>query len=90
LKSQVLIFRRCAARLAFLSCLWISFSQGQSRRSVLVGGAQSPGNAFPPLYTTLSLKNTGITHPVVIDVVSGEIRPVTWKQGTTDTLELLP
>jgi hypothetical protein len=49
-----------------------------------------PGNAFPPLYTTLSLKNTGITHPVVIDVVSGEIRPVTWKQGTTDTLELLP
>ena len=49
-----------------------------------------PGNAFPPLYTTLSLKNTGITHPVVIDVVSGEIRPVAWKQGTTDTLELLP
>jgi hypothetical protein len=36
------------------------------------------------------LKNTGITHPVVIDVVSGEIRPVTWKQGSTETLELLP
>jgi hypothetical protein len=49
-----------------------------------------PGNAFPQLYTTLSLKNTGITHPVMVDVVSGEIRPVTWKQGTTDTLELLP
>jgi hypothetical protein len=49
-----------------------------------------PGNAFPPLFTTLSLKNTGITHPVVIDVVSGEIKPVAWKQGTTDTLELLP
>ena len=49
-----------------------------------------PGNSFPPLFTTLSLKNTGITHPVLIDVVSGEIRPVTWKQGTTDTLELLP
>ena len=49
-----------------------------------------PGNSFPPLFTTLSLKNTGITHPVLIDVVSGEIRPVSWKQGTTDTLELLP
>src|SRR5882724_3597591 len=49
-----------------------------------------PGNAFPPLFTTLSLKNTGITHPVVIDVGSGEIRPVTWKRGTTETLELLP
>ena len=49
-----------------------------------------PGNSFTPLFVTLSLKNTGITHPVLIDVVSGEIRPVTWKQGTTDTLELLP
>ena len=49
-----------------------------------------PGNAFPPLYATLSLKNTGISHPVLVDVVSGEIKPVTWKQGTTDTLEMLP
>ena len=45
---------------------------------------------FPPLYSTLSLKNTGITHPVLIDVVSGVITPVSWKQGTTDTLEALP
>ena len=49
-----------------------------------------PGNAFPPLYATLSLKNTGITHPVLVDVVSGEIKPVKWKPGTTDTLEGLP
>ena len=49
-----------------------------------------PGNSFAPLFTTLSLKNTGITHPVLIDVVSGEIKPVSWKQGTTDTLELCP
>jgi hypothetical protein len=49
-----------------------------------------PGNSFPPLYTTLSLKNTGITHPVLIDVVSGEISALTWKPSTTDTLEALP
>jgi len=49
-----------------------------------------PGNTFPPLYATLSLKNTGITHPVLVDVVSGEIKPVSWKPGTTDTLEALP
>lgn len=49
-----------------------------------------PGNSFPPLYSSLSLKNTGITHPVLIDVVSGEIRPLAWKQGTTDTLESVP
>ena len=49
-----------------------------------------PGNSFPPLYATLSLTNTGITHPVLVDVVSGEIKRVSWKAGTTDTLELLP
>jgi hypothetical protein len=49
-----------------------------------------PGNAFTPLYATLSLRNTGITHPVLVDVVSGEIKPVKWKPGTTDTVEGLP
>lgn len=49
-----------------------------------------PGNSFPPLYATMSLKGTGITHPVLVDIVSGDIKPVEWKQGTTDTLELLP
>jgi hypothetical protein len=49
-----------------------------------------PGNAFPPLYETLSLKNTGIHHPVLIDVVSGDIKRLQWKVGTTDTLEALP
>ena len=38
----------------------------------------------------MSLKNTGITHPVVIDVVSGEIKAVDWKRGTADRLEMLP
>ena len=49
-----------------------------------------PGNAFPPLYAAVSLKNAGINHPVLVDVVSGEIKPVEWKQGTTDTLEMAP
>ncbi|MBV8475616.1 MAG: hypothetical protein JOZ36_03035 [Acidobacteria bacterium] len=49
-----------------------------------------PGNSFPPLYASLSFKNTGITRPVLVDVVSGEIKPIEWKPGTTDTLELLP
>jgi len=49
-----------------------------------------PGDAFPPLFATLSLKNTGIEHPVLVDVVSGEIRPLQWKPGTSDTVEALP
>jgi len=49
-----------------------------------------PGGVFPPLYADLSLKNTGITHPVLVDVTTGEIKQVEWKSGTTDTLESLP
>jgi hypothetical protein len=49
-----------------------------------------PGNSFPSYYATLIVKNSGIQHPVLIDVVSGDIRPVNWKRGTTDTLELIP
>ena len=49
-----------------------------------------PAIPFRRLFTNLSLKNTGIKHPVLVDVVSGEIKPVSWKQGTTDTLEALP
>ena len=49
-----------------------------------------PGNVFPPLYADLALKNTGISHPVLVDVVSGEIKPVEWKNGTRDTLQTLP
>jgi hypothetical protein len=49
-----------------------------------------PGNSFPAFYATFSLKNTGIQHPVLIDVVSGDIRPLQWKKDTTDTLEALP
>jgi hypothetical protein len=49
-----------------------------------------PGNSFPQLYAEFSLKNTGIQHPVLIDVVSGDIRPLQWKKDTSDTLESLP
>jgi hypothetical protein len=49
-----------------------------------------PGNSFPSYHATFSLKNSGIQHPVLIDVVSGDVRPVNWKKGTSDTLELIP
>lgn len=49
-----------------------------------------PGNNFPPLYSPLTIENSGIENPVLIDVVSGEIRPMSWKKGTTDTLESVP
>ena len=63
---------------------------GKSIVAYWLAAHSSPGNSFPPLYATISLKNTGITHPVVVDVLSGAIKPVTWKEGTTDTLDLVP
>jgi len=50
----------------------------------------NPGNVFPPLTATLAIKNSGIVRPVLIDVVSGGISLLNWKQGTTDTLEGVP
>ena len=55
-----------------------------------LAGHSSPGNAFPLLSSELTIKNTGIEHPVLIDVVSGDMKRVAWKKGTTDTLEALP
>jgi len=55
-----------------------------------IAAHSAPGNVFPPYYATFSVKNSGIQHPVLIDVVSGDIRPLNWKKGTTDTLEMLP
>jgi len=49
-----------------------------------------PGNRFSTLYSTFTLQNTGIHHPVLIDVVSGDVRPLEWKSGTSDTIESLP
>ena len=49
-----------------------------------------PGNGFPPLYGSLTLKNTAIEHPVLVDVVSGEITRMEWKKGAPGTLESVP
>ncbi|HEV2352428.1 MAG TPA: fibronectin type III domain-containing protein [Terriglobia bacterium] len=49
-----------------------------------------PGNKFPALKVTMKIKNSGIKHPVLIDVVSGQITPLAWKQGTSDILNSVP
>jgi len=64
--------------------------KGKSIVAYWLAAHSSPGNVFPPLYATMSLKNTGIAHPVLVDIVSGEIKPIRWKMGTTDTIEELP
>ncbi len=65
-------------------------SNGKSVVAYWLAAHSDPGGAFPPLAVTLQLKNTGIRNPVLIDISSGEISALQWKQGTTDTLDTLP
>jgi hypothetical protein len=55
-----------------------------------LGAHSLPGNIFPPIYADLVIRNSGIRHPALIDVVSGEIHPMEWKVGTTDVLANVP
>ena len=40
-----------------------------------------PGNVFPPLRVDLTITNTGIRHPMLIDVVSGAVEPIAKSDG---------
>jgi hypothetical protein len=49
-----------------------------------------PENVFTPFFAGMTLKNTGIEHPVLIDVVSGKITPLEWKSGKPGELASVP
>ncbi len=49
-----------------------------------------PGGAFAPITANLTLRNSGIKNPVLIDVVSGEITPLHWAEGRSEALDALP
>jgi hypothetical protein len=48
-----------------------------------------PGNVFRPVFADLTIANSGIHHPVLIDVVSGTIEPID-KPETSDVFPNLP
>jgi hypothetical protein len=55
-----------------------------------LGARSVPGNVFPPISADVVVRNSGIRHPALIDVVSGEIHSIEWKTGTTDVLPSVP
>jgi len=63
---------------------------GKSIVAYWIAAHSVPGNQFPAYYITMSLKNSGIQHPVLIDVLSGDIRPLEWTDGQGTTLQKLP
>ncbi len=63
---------------------------GKAIVSYWMGSHSWPHGAFVSYYTTLKIENTGIERPALINVLSGTVSPLNWKNGTNDTLDKLP
>jgi glycosyl hydrolase family 39 (putative alpha-L-iduronidase) len=48
------------------------------------------GDNAPAAKVTLQITNSGIRNPVLVDVTTGEMTPLSWKSGAADTLEQVP
>lgn len=72
--------------------LGYGFRSGKGKAIVAywLAAHSEPGNKFPAYKASLKIANSGIRHPVLIDITSGEIRPMAWKAGTTDVLDSIP
>jgi hypothetical protein len=55
-----------------------------------MGDHSLPGHDFPSLSASVSLKTTGIKHPVLIDVTSGSIKPLRWKDAASGVTGPVP
>jgi hypothetical protein len=49
-----------------------------------------PGVDFATAKVTLRIANSGIQNPVLVDVTSGNLTPLSWNRGTEGSLEQLP
>jgi hypothetical protein len=65
-------------------------TKGKAIVAYWLAAHSEPGNKFPDHHIGLKIKNSGIKHPVLIDIVTGKITPLQWKAGTTDTLASVP
>src|SRR3984885_9525365 len=65
-------------------------ANGKSIIAYWMAAHSVPGGAFAPITVNLTLKNSGIKSPVLIDVVAGEISALRWAEGSVDTLDALP
>src|SRR6267154_5388106 len=63
---------------------------GKAVAAYWIAAHSEPGNGFVARSMELDLKNSGIVHPVLVDITSGEIKAVQWKAGTSDILEKVP
>lgn len=59
---------------------WMAYGfRGKTGKAIVaywLAAHSEPGNVFPPIHADLTIANSGIRRPVLIDVVSGAIEPV--------------
>jgi len=66
--------------------------RGKSGKAIVaywLGVHSDPGNAFKPLHADLTIAHSGIRRPVLVDVVSGDIKPL-HKPAANDVFSNLP
>lgn len=81
---------RAASPLPHLMSYGFRSRSGKAIVGYWLGVRSLPGKEPKSQTVMMVLKNSGIKHPVLADVMTGEIKPLEWKRGTTDTLEALP
>jgi hypothetical protein len=65
-------------------------AKGKAIIAYWLAAHSKPGNNFPAYNINLTIRNSSIKHPVLIDIVTGKIKPLSWKAGTTNVLESIP
>jgi len=63
---------------------------GKGMVAYWIAAHSEPGNTFRMLNADFLVMGSGIAHPVLLDVVSGGIRPLHWKKAGSEELEQLP
>ena len=63
---------------------------GKSIVAYWLGERTHPKHPFEPVYVDLTLQNTGIVHPVLIDIDADTISPLAWETSSTSALRHVP
>jgi hypothetical protein len=65
-------------------------TNGKAIVAYWVAAHSEMGGAFPALTVKLTVRNSGLRNPVLIDISSGEVRPLQWTADGSETLEAVP
>lgn len=65
-------------------------SSGQAILAYWLPILSKPGDQLRAQTTSLKIRNSGIRNPFLVDITSGKLTKLSWRNGSNDTLEQLP